>query len=121
MWHCISHLNPILNQRLQQERQSWAESATNFTYELNNKFIHRHCWSSVMAFSAVVGKHPDLLVGPPTSTVFPTNDRNFERSQFFEKNIDQSPDICSKSSNDRNFSRKKKKRFKSRPCIFKTP
>jgi len=32
-----------------------------------------------------VGKHPDLLVGPPTSTVFPTNDRNFERSQFFEK------------------------------------
>ncbi len=30
----------------------------------------------------VVGKHPDLLVGPPTSTVFPTNDRNFERSQF---------------------------------------
>jgi hypothetical protein len=35
--------------------------------------------------SPVVGKHPDLLVGPPTSTVFPTNDRNFERSQFFEK------------------------------------
>jgi hypothetical protein len=35
--------------------------------------------------AAVVGKHPDLLVGPPTSTVFPTNDRNFERSQFFEK------------------------------------
>ena len=32
-----------------------------------------------------VGKHPDLMVGPPTSTVFPTNDRNFERSQFFEK------------------------------------
>jgi hypothetical protein len=34
---------------------------------------------------AVVGKHPDLLVGQPTSTEFPTNDRNFERSQFFEK------------------------------------
>ncbi len=34
---------------------------------------------------AVMGKHPDLMVGPPTSTVFPTNDRNFERSQFFEK------------------------------------
>jgi hypothetical protein len=33
----------------------------------------------------VMGKHPDLMVGPPTSTVFPTNDRNFERSQFFEK------------------------------------
>ena len=33
---------------------------------------------------AVLGK-PDLLVGPPTATVFPTNDRNFERSQFFEK------------------------------------
>ena len=30
-----------------------------------------------------VGKHPDLLVGLPTSTVFQTNDRNFERSQFF--------------------------------------
>ncbi len=37
------------------------------------------------ASTAVVGKHPDLLVGPPTATVFPTNDRNFERSQFFEK------------------------------------
>jgi hypothetical protein len=36
-------------------------------------------------FAAVVGKHPDLLVGPPTATVFPTNDRYFERSQFFEK------------------------------------
>ncbi len=34
---------------------------------------------------AVVGKHPDLLVGPPTSTVFLTNDRNFERSQFSKK------------------------------------
>jgi hypothetical protein len=32
---------------------------------------------------AVVGKHPDLMVGQPTSTVFPTNDRNFEISQFF--------------------------------------
>ncbi len=29
-----------------------------------------------------MGKHPDLMVGPPTPTVFPTN---FERSQFFEK------------------------------------
>jgi hypothetical protein len=34
---------------------------------------------------AEVGKHPDLLVGQPTLTEFPTNDRNFERSQFFEK------------------------------------
>jgi hypothetical protein len=33
----------------------------------------------------VMGKHPDLMVGPPTPTIFPTNDRNFERSQFFEK------------------------------------
>ena len=33
----------------------------------------------------VLGKHTDLMVGPPTATVFPTNDRNFERSQFFEK------------------------------------
>ncbi len=77
--------------------------------------VNAHLFQSV--YHPVVGKHPDLLVGPPTSTVFPTNDRNFERSQFFEKifekdfnqNIDQSPDICSKSSNDRNFSRKKKK------------
>jgi hypothetical protein len=37
---------------------------------------------------AVVGKHPDLMVGPPTSTVFPTNDRNFEISQFFAKNFE---------------------------------
>ncbi len=34
---------------------------------------------------AVVGKHPDLMVGQPTSTVFPTNDRIFEISQFCEK------------------------------------
>ncbi len=26
----------------------------------------------------VMGKHPDLMVGLPTSTVFPTNDRKFE-------------------------------------------
>ncbi len=39
----------------------------------------------VNRLSAVVGKHPDLMVGQPTSTEFPTNDRNFERSQFFEK------------------------------------
>jgi hypothetical protein len=37
---------------------------------------------------AVVGKHPDLLVGPPTSTVFPTNDRKFIISQFFAKNFE---------------------------------
>ncbi len=36
-------------------------------------------------YKAVVGKHPDLMVGQPTLTVFPTNDRNFEISQFFEK------------------------------------
>ncbi len=35
--------------------------------------------------AAVVGKHPDLLVGPPTSTVFPTNDQKLKKSQFFEK------------------------------------
>jgi hypothetical protein len=35
-----------------------------------------------------VGKHPDLLVGPPTSTVFPTNDRKFIISQFFAKNFE---------------------------------
>ncbi len=52
----------------------------------------------------------------------------FRKIAIFRKNfrkdlnqkIDQSSDICSKSSNDRNFSQKKKK-FKSRPCIFKTP
>ncbi len=37
------------------------------------------------SLKAVMGKHPDLMVGPPTSTVFPTNDQNFERLQFFEK------------------------------------
>jgi hypothetical protein len=38
-----------------------------------------------MMLPSVMGKHPDLMVGPPTPTIFPTNDRNFERSQFFEK------------------------------------
>ncbi len=36
------------------------------------------------------------------------------------QNIDQSPDIWSKPSKDRNFLRKKKG-FKSRPWIFKAP
>ena len=39
--------------------------------------------------TAVVGKHPDLMVGHPTSTVFPTKDRNFEISQFFAKNFEK--------------------------------
>ncbi len=30
--------------------------------------------------SAVMGKHPDLMVGPPTPTIFPTIGRNFEIS-----------------------------------------
>ncbi len=35
--------------------------------------------------AAEVGTHPDLWVGPPTATVFPTNDRKYKKSQFFEK------------------------------------
>ncbi len=47
------------------------------------------CAGSVQGLCrAVVGKHPDLLVGPPTLTVFPTNDRNVEISQFFAKNFE---------------------------------
>jgi hypothetical protein len=46
---------------------------------------------------SVVGKHPDLLVGPPTSTVFPTNGVNLNQ------NIDQKADIWSKPSKDRKF------------------
>ena len=38
---------------------------------------------------AVMGKHPDLMVGLPTSTVFPTNDRKFEISQFFRKKFEK--------------------------------
>jgi hypothetical protein len=38
---------------------------------------------------AVLGKHPDLLVGPPTATVFPTNDRKYKISQFFAKNLEK--------------------------------
>jgi hypothetical protein len=36
----------------------------------------------------VLGKHPDLMVGPPTATVYPTNDRKFEILQFFAKNFE---------------------------------
>jgi hypothetical protein len=78
---------------------------------------------------AEVGKHPDLLVGPPTSTVFPTNDRNFERSQFFEKIFEK---IYTKTSTKvptfvRNrqmieiFREKKKKDLNLGLGIFKTP
>ncbi len=38
---------------------------------------------------AVLGKHPDLLVGPLTATVFPTNDRKYKISQFFAKNFEK--------------------------------
>jgi hypothetical protein len=44
--------------------------------------------------------------------------KNFRKD--LNQNIDQSPDFCSKSSKDRNFSRKKKG-FKSRPWIFQAP
>ena len=43
----------------------------------------------VRNFAPEVGKHPDLMVGPPTSTVFPTNDRKFEISQFFRKKFEK--------------------------------
>ncbi len=50
-------------------------------------------WGSMFSLwwklKTVVGKHPDLLVGPPTATVFPTNDQNFEISQFFAKNFEK--------------------------------
>jgi hypothetical protein len=39
-------------------------------------------------FLAELGKHPDFSVGPPTATVFPTNDRKFKISQFFAKNFE---------------------------------
>ena len=35
----------------------------------------------------VLGKHPDLMVGPPTATVFPTNDRKFEIYHNFSQKI----------------------------------
>jgi hypothetical protein len=40
-------------------------------------------------YCSVVCKHPDLMVGPPTSTIIPTNDRNFEISQFLAKNFEK--------------------------------
>jgi hypothetical protein len=40
---------------------------------------------NLQGWTAEVGKHPDLLVGPPTATVFRTNDRKYKKSQFFEK------------------------------------
>jgi hypothetical protein len=43
---------------------------------------------------AVLGKHPDISVGPPTGTVFPTNDRKYK---------------------NRNFSKNFSKRFKPKP------
>ncbi len=66
---------------------------------------------------AVVGKHPDLLVGPPTATVFPTNDRNFEISQFFAKNFEK---LTKRATFGRNLPKivifcEKIKGFKSRP------
>jgi hypothetical protein len=30
-----------------------------------------------------------VMVGPPTATVFPTNDRKFEISQFFRKKFEK--------------------------------
>jgi hypothetical protein len=44
-----------------------------------------HMWFKGVNNETEVGKHPDLLVGPPTATVFPTNDRKYKKLQFFEK------------------------------------
>jgi hypothetical protein len=64
---------------------------------------------------AVLGKDPDLSVGPPTATVFPTNDQKYKNRNFsknFLKRFKPKPrpksHIWSKLLNDRNFSRKKK-------------
>ena len=38
---------------------------------------------------AGMGKHPDLMVGPPTPTIFPTIGRNYEISFFFAKNFEK--------------------------------
>ena len=35
-----------------------------------------------------MGKHPDLLVAHPTSTIFTTIGRNYEISYFFAKNFE---------------------------------
>jgi hypothetical protein len=44
-----------------------------------------HFYKNEASMPAVLGKHPDLSVGPPTATVFLTNDRKYKKSQFFEK------------------------------------
>ena len=36
----------------------------------------------------VMGKHPDLMVAHPTSTIFTTIGRNYEISYFFAKNFE---------------------------------
>ncbi len=36
-----------------------------------------------------MGKHPDLMVGPPTPTIFLTIGRNYEISFFFAKNFEK--------------------------------
>jgi hypothetical protein len=43
----------------------------------------------LVRLEAGMGKHPDLMVDPPTSTIILTNDRNFEISQFFAKNFEK--------------------------------
>ncbi len=40
-------------------------------------------------FYTEMGKHPDLMVGPPTPTIFPTIGRNYEISFFFTKNFEK--------------------------------
>ena len=64
---------------------------------------------------SAMGKHPDLMVAHPTSTIFTTIGRNYEISFFFRKkfrkgvhqNIDQKADIWSEPSQGRKFWRKK--------------
>ncbi len=45
-----------------------------------------------------MGKHPDLMVGPPTPTIFPTIGRNYEISFFFAKNFEK---VSTKTSTKR--------------------
>jgi hypothetical protein len=58
-------------------------------FYLQTKYKETGVLTRQAACEADVGKHPDLMVGLPTSTVFPTNDRKFEISQFFRKKFEK--------------------------------
>ncbi len=69
-----------------------------WTLQVSTASLPHDCEPCEIKVVSVLGKHPDLSVGPPTATVLVQKItifwKNFRKD--LNQNPDQSPDICSK-------------------------